>query len=107
MNDIVQVVLFFGLLLALTPILGRFMARVFKGERTWLHPVLHPVERLIYKLSGVSPDEEMSWKRYFLGVLIFNLIGLLSLWVLQMTQAWLPLNPQKLPNVPWDLALNT
>jgi K+-transporting ATPase ATPase A chain len=107
MNDIVQVVLFFGLILALTPILGRFMARVFKGERTWLHPVLHPVERLIYKLSGVSPDEEMSWKRYFFGVLVFNVIGLLSLWVLQMTQVWLPLNPQKLPNVPWDLALNT
>ncbi len=107
MNDIVQVVLFFGLLLALTPILGRFMARVFNGERTWLHPVLQPVERLIYKLSGIAPDEEMSWIRYFLGVLIFNLIGLLSLLVLQMTQAWLPLNPQHLPNVPWALALNT
>jgi K+-transporting ATPase ATPase A chain len=107
MNDILQVVLFFGLLLAVTPVLGRFMARVFKGEKTLLHPVLNPVERLIYKVTGVAPDEEMSWKRYFLAVLVFNVIGLLSLWVLQMTQAWLPFNPQKLPNVPWDLALNT
>jgi len=106
-NEIIQIVLLFGLLVGLTPVLGRFMAKVFRGEKTFLHPVLQPVEKLIYKLSGISPDEEMSWKRYFLGVLIFNVVGLLSLMALQMTQAWLPLNPQKFPNVPWALALNT
>jgi K+-transporting ATPase ATPase A chain len=107
MNDIIQVALFFGLLIALTPVLGKFMAKVFQGERTFLHPVFHPVERAIYRLSGVAPNEEMSWKKYFLAVVVFNVVGLLSLWVLEMTQFWLPLNPQKLPNVPWDLALNT
>jgi K+-transporting ATPase ATPase A chain len=107
MNEILQIALFFGLILALTPPLGRFMARIFKGERTFLHPLLQPVEKWIYKLTGIRPEEEMSWKTYFLAVLLFNVAGLLSLWLLQMTQAALPLNPQKLPNVPWDLALNT
>jgi potassium-transporting ATPase potassium-binding subunit len=106
-NEIFQIVLFFGLLIALTPVLGRYMARVFQGGKTLLHPVLHPFERIIYKVSGIGPDNEMSWKQYFLAVLLFNVVGLLSLWVMQMTQAWLPLNPQHLPNVPWDLALNT
>jgi potassium-transporting ATPase potassium-binding subunit len=106
-NDILQIVLFFGLVIGLTPPLGRFMARVFEGQKTFLHRWLQPVEKLIYRVTGVAPDEEMSWQRYFLAVLVFNVAGLLSLWVLQMTQAWLPLNPQKLPNVPWDLALNT
>ena len=107
MNEMIQVVLFFGLLIAVTPLLGRYMARVFQGDKTFAHPLLGPVERLVYKLTRVSPNEEMSWKAYFLAVLVFNVVGLLSLWVLQMTQFWLPLNPQKLPNVPWDLALNT
>ena len=106
-NDLVQVVVFFGVLLALAPVLGRFMARVFQGEKTFLHPVLQPVERLIYRLSGVADDAEMSWQQYFFAILIFNVVGLLSLWVLEMTQAWLPLNPQHFPNVPWALALNT
>src|ERR1700728_3023777 len=105
MNEMIQIGLFFGLLIVLTPLLGRYMARVFQGGKTFLHPFLSPVERLIYKLSGVASDEEMSWIKYFLAVLIFNVVGLLSIWVLQMTQFWLPLNPQKLPNVPWDLAL--
>src|ERR1700722_20156926 len=95
MNEIIQVALFFGLLIELTPVLGRYMARLFQGEKTFLHPVVGPIERLIYKLTGVAPEEEMSWKQYFLLVLIFNVVGLLSLWVLQMTQFWLPLNPQK------------
>jgi K+-transporting ATPase ATPase A chain len=107
MNEIIQVALFFGLLIALTPLLGHYMARVFQGGKTFLQPLLGPLEKLVYKLTGVSPDEEMSWKGYFVAVLIFNVLGLLSLWALQMTQFWLPLNPQKLPNVPWDLALNT
>src|SRR5579885_1028408 len=107
LNELIQLLAFFGLLIGLTPVLGRFMTRVFIGERTFLHPILRPVERLIYRLSGVDEHEEMSWLRYFLGVLIFNVVGLISLWVLQMTQASLPLNPQKFDNVPWALALNT
>ena len=106
-NELLQLLLFFGLLIGLVPLLGRFMARVFAGERTFLSGALDPVERLIYRLGGVRTDEEMSWKRYFAAVLIFNVTGILSVMMIQMTQGWLPLNPQKFPNVPWALALNT
>ena len=104
-NELVQIGIYFGLLIALTPLLGGYMARVFKGERTWLSPVLVPLEKLIYRLGGTAPDEEMSWRRFFWAVLIFNVLGVLSLMALQMTQAHLPLNPQQFPNVPWALAL--
>ena len=106
-NEVMQLVLYFGLLIGLTPVLGGFMARVFKGEKTFLQPMLKPIERWIYRLGGVRAEEEMSWKRYFGAVVLFNVVGLLSLWVMQMTQGWLPLNPQHFPNVPWALALNT
>ncbi|HEX3728304.1 MAG TPA: potassium-transporting ATPase subunit KdpA [Opitutaceae bacterium] len=106
-HDLLQIVLFFGLGLALTVPLGRFMARLFQGERTFLHPVLGPVERLVYRLTSVDPAEEMSWTAYLAALVLFNLLGLLSLWGLQLAQAWLPLNPQHLPSVPWALALNT
>jgi K+-transporting ATPase ATPase A chain len=106
-NDLVQIGLYFGLLIALTPLLGGYLARVFKGERTWLSPVLAPVEKLVYALGGTAPEEEMTWLHYFWAVVIFNLLGILSLMALQMTQAHLPLNPQQFPNVPWALALNT
>jgi len=106
-NDIIQVVLFFGLLITLAPVLGRFMARVFAGERTFLHPVLGWVETAVYKLTGVNPAEEMTWLRYFGAVLVFNLVGIVSLMAIQMTQVSLPYNPQHLPNVPFLLALNT
>ena len=102
-NELLQLLVFFGLLIGLTPILGKYMARVFEGRLKFLAPL----ETLIYRLGGVRAEEEMSWKRYFLAVVIFNVIGLLSLMAIQMTQGWLPLNPQHFPNVPWALALNT
>ncbi len=106
-NDWVQIGLYFGLLIGLTPLLGGYLARVFQGERTLLSPVLAPVEALVYRLGGTAPDEEMSWQRYFRAVLVFNVLGIVSLMALQMTQGHLPLNPQQFPNVPWVLALNT
>jgi len=106
-NEVIQVLFYFGLLIGLTPVLGKFLARVFEGHRTFLSGILGPIERWTYRLGGVDAKEEMSWKRYFFAVLIFNVIGLLSLMALQMTQAWLPLNPQHFANVPWALALNT
>jgi potassium-transporting ATPase potassium-binding subunit len=106
-HEFIQLVLYFGLLIGLTPLLGGFMARVFDGKRTFLAGILGPVEKWIYRLGGVDPAEEMSWKRYFFAVLIFNVIGIVSLMVLEMTQASLPLNPQHFPNLPWALALNT
>ena len=106
-NDVIQLAVFFGLLLGLAPLLGRFMARVFQGQRTWLHPVLFPIEKLVYRASGVEAGEEMTWLHYFWAVIIFNVLGLLSLAALQMAQALLPLNPQKFAGVPWALSLNT
>ena len=83
------------------------MARVFQGQKTFLHPLLRPVERLVYWAGGVNEQAEMTWKGYFLAVLVFNVVGILSLWGLLMSQKWLPLNPQHFDNVPWALALNT
>ncbi|MGA2748758.1 MAG: potassium-transporting ATPase subunit KdpA [Verrucomicrobiota bacterium] len=103
-NEIIQILLFFGLGIALTPPVGRFMAKVFKGEKTFLHPVLSPVERAVYRLSGVDPNEEMSWYHYFLAVLAFAFVGFVADMAIFMTQQWLPLNPQHLPNCAWHLA---
>ena len=103
--EIIQIVLFFGVGIALTPPLGKFMARVFKGERTWLHPVFQPVEKWIYRLCGVDSSTEMSWGKYLAAVLIFSTVGFAVLMAIFMTQYWLPLNPQKLANCSWHLAL--
>jgi potassium-transporting ATPase potassium-binding subunit len=106
-TEIFQIVLFFGLGIALTPVLGRFMARVFSGERTLLSPILLPIERLVYRLGGVDPAEEMSWMRYLWAVAIMTTFGFASLMTILMAQKWLPLNPQGFDNLSWHLAFNT
>jgi len=103
-NEIVQIVLFFGLGIALTPPVGRFMAKVFKGEKTFLHPILSPVEKLVYRLTGVDPNEEMTWLNYFWAVLLFATVGFAADMAIFMTQKWLPMNPQHLDNCTWHLA---
>jgi K+-transporting ATPase ATPase A chain len=102
-----QTVLIFVVLLALVKPLGIFMARVFQGERTFLSPLLSPCERLIYRISGVNPEDEMGWRRYAGAMLLFNLVLLAALFIMLMTQHLLPLNPQKVPPFTWQLALNT
>jgi potassium-transporting ATPase potassium-binding subunit len=106
-NEIVQIILFFGLGIALTPPIGRFMAKVFKGEKTFLHPILHPVEMSVYRLTGVNPAEEMTWLKYMWAVVLMTIVGFISLMALLMTQQWLPLNPQGIANCTWHLAFNT
>ena len=93
---IVQIVLFLAVLLALTKPLGIYMARVFAGERTWLSPVLGPVERVIYRACGVDPAAEQRWTAYAVGMLLFNVAGLVLLYVILRLQDILPLNPQGL-----------
>ncbi|MBV9057184.1 MAG: potassium-transporting ATPase subunit KdpA [Candidatus Eremiobacteraeota bacterium] len=102
-----QAVIFFAIVLAVTKPLGTYMARVFEGERTWLTPVLAPLEKVIYRLCGVRDAEEMSWYAYALSMLAFSLIGLAYLYVLLRTQKWLPFNPQHVDNMSPDLAWNT
>ena len=106
-RDFGQLALFVGLLVLVTPPLGAFMARVFAGERHFLQPVLGWLERAIYKIGGVDAQREMPWGTYAVALIAFNLIGALALLVLEMTQAWLPWNPQQLANVPFPLAFNT
>jgi K+-transporting ATPase ATPase A chain len=104
-RDFLQVALFLGLLFAITPPLGRWMAAVFAGERSL--PLLNRLEAAFYRLSGVNSRREMSWRHYLGALLAFNALGVLAVLAVQLTQAWLPLNPQHLPNVPFPLALNT
>ncbi len=79
-NDVLQLLAFFGLLIGLAPLLGRYMAKVFAGDGTFLRPIFAPVERWIYRLGGVRAESEMSWKQYFAAVLIFNLVASSSCW---------------------------
>ncbi|PYS88664.1 MAG: potassium-transporting ATPase subunit KdpA [Acidobacteria bacterium] len=98
-NGWLQILLFFAITFALTKPLGVFMTRVFGGERTFLHPVLRPVERLLYRLTGVDETREMRWTEYATAMLLFSLVSLLLLYLIQRLQGVLPLNPQKLPGV--------
>ena len=104
---VLQVVLYFVVLTALAWPLGAYMARVYIGERTVLSGVLGPVERLLYRLSGVRTDDDMDWKRYAVAVLLFNLLGALVVYALQRLQGMLPLNPQDFGAVSADSSFNT
>src|SRR5580704_6613342 len=106
-HEFIQLLLYFGLLVGLTPLLGGFMARVFEGQRNPLSRVLGPVEKWIYRLGGVDPAEEMSWKRYFFAVLLFHVHGPFHPVVLEEDEDAPPVEPLKIPNLPWALALNT
>jgi len=102
-----SIALFFFLVLAITKPLGAYMARVFAGDRTFLSPVLGPVESLTYRIAGVDPNEDQHWSTYTAAMLLFNLAGLLALYLLERTQHLLPFNPQGVDAVPPDLAFNT
>ncbi|HJX32275.1 MAG TPA: potassium-transporting ATPase subunit KdpA [Thermodesulfobacteriota bacterium] len=102
-----QIVLYLVFLVALTPVLGLFMAKVFNDEHTWLTPLLRPLEKTIYRLAGIDENEEMRWSTYVWALLIFNFLGFVVVFVIQMIQDKLPLNPQKLSGVSVDLAFNT
>lgn len=102
-----QFPLYIVVLLLLVKPLGSYMARVYQGERTFLAPVFGPIERFIYRLSGIKTQDEMNWKTYALTVLLFNLVGFLFLYLLLRLQHFFPLNPQALGNLTPDLSLNT
>jgi K+-transporting ATPase ATPase A chain len=106
-NAVLQLLLYFVVLIGLAKPLGSYMARVYEGEKVALERVLGPIERLIYRLAGTSRDEEMGWKRYAVAMLVFNMAGLFAVYALQRLQAVLPLNPQALPAVTPDSSFNT
>ena len=106
-NIIWQCLLYLSLLMALAWPLGKYMGKVMDGEPFWLQSVLAPCERALYRLMGVNPAEQMSWKRYLACVLVFSAVSLVLLAALLMAQHVLPLNPQGVSGASWHLALNT
>jgi K+-transporting ATPase ATPase A chain len=104
---VTQILLFTGLLLLLVKPLGLYMYRVFDGQKTFMTPVVQPLERLIYRLTGVKADKEMDWKRYALGLVLFSLVTMVFSYLQLRIQGMLPLNPQGVSNVAPDLAFNT
>jgi K+-transporting ATPase ATPase A chain len=95
------------LVLAPAPFLGRYFYRVMEGQRTWLSPVLLPLERLCYRVAGVDPEREQSWRGYALALLVFSLVCLLGLMSILLLQGALPLNPQQVAGMSLPLAFNT
>ncbi|HEX2327921.1 MAG TPA: potassium-transporting ATPase subunit KdpA [Candidatus Angelobacter sp.] len=106
-NGWLQILCFFAVVLLLTKPMGVFMARVFSRERTFLDPVLRPMERLLYRVTRVDESREMRWTEYSIAMLLFSVVSMLALYFLQRTQQWLPFNPQKFGAVAQDLAFNT
>ncbi len=106
-NGWFQIFVFFSLVLLCAKPLGLYMVRVFERERTWADRILRPVERLIYRLTGIDETREMEWKEYAVLMLLFSLVSMLATYAIERLQYWLPLNPQHLANVNADLALNT
>src|ERR1043166_310724 len=106
---VLQFALFFALILICTKPLGAFMARIFEGQRTFLHPVLRWLEVLTYKMIGVKEEVEQRWTQYTAALLSFSIFGFLLTYLLQRAQGFLPLNPQNFNggNVSPDLAFNT
>ena len=107
LNGWVQILLFLVLILAVTKPLGIFMARVFNRERTFLDQLARPVERLLYRVTGVDENHEMRWTEYAVSMLMFSGVSMLLLYVIERVQQWLPWNPQKFGAVAQDLAFNT
>jgi potassium-transporting ATPase potassium-binding subunit len=106
-NGWFQIAFFLLLILAMTKPLGVFMARVFNREKTFMDPVLRPLERLLYRVTGVDENHEMRWTEYAVSMLLFSAVSMLVLYVMQRAQAFLPFNPQKLRGVAPALAFNT
>ena len=108
-NGLFLIIVFFLLVLACTKPMGAFMARIFEGERTFLHPVIRPVERLVYRLCSIDEQREQTWTQYAGAMLMFSIVPLLMTYAIERLQGFLPFNPQGFgaKAMPPDLAFNT
>ena len=102
-----QVAVFIAVAIALTPPLGRYMARVFSGERVFLSPVLGPLERFTYRVLRVDPTEEHDWKEYAKSLVLFSVFSWIALYLILRTQGIHPFNPEGFHSAPWDVSFNT
>ena len=108
MLEEVLLIILFLVIVSLAGIpLGKYISRVLTGEKTFMTPLLRPVEKFIYRIASVDEEAEMSWKKYAYALIIFNIIGIAFLFILQLIQNFLPLNPAHMSGVRWDTALNT
>lgn len=107
LNGWFQIGLYLLVIFAVTKPLGIFMTRVFNREKTFLDPILTPVEKLVYWVSGIDDEKEMRWTEYTISMLLFSGVSMALLYLIERIQKWLPLNPQKLANVAPDLAFGT
>lgn len=105
--DVIQVIIFFALLIFLTPFLGNYMGKVFTGNKHLMLPVFGWLEKLTYRFVRINPGEETNWKSYTYGLLVFNMTGFVFVFLIQLFQANLPMNPAHLNNVSWHSAFNT
>ncbi len=106
-NDLIQMLVFLVIVIALAIPLSRYMAKVYQGEKTFMDRVMGPLEKFIYRLCGIDGQKEMNWWEYALSLLAFSFVGLISLFLLLLVQGHLPLNPQGFGGLKWDLAWNT
>ena len=107
-NGWLQILFFLALVFLITKPLGVYMARVFSHEKTWLDPVLRPIERGLYRVTAVDENHEMRWTEYAISMLLFSAVSMIVLYLIQRLQAFLPFNPQKFAGVtPTHLAFNT
>jgi K+-transporting ATPase ATPase A chain len=107
LNGWLQILFFLGAIFAVTPLIGGYMAKVFTRQRTWLDPIVRPLERLVYTTTGVNEHHEMRWTEYAMALLLFSVVSLLVLYLMQRLQGLLPFNPQGFGGVAPDLAFNT
>ncbi|TDX86639.1 potassium-transporting ATPase subunit KdpA [Epilithonimonas xixisoli] len=106
-SEILGIILMFFLAVAFAIPLGRYISKVFGNEKTWLDKILNPVDKLFYKLSGINPETEMTWKQHLLALLTINLVWFLTAMFVLTNMSWLPLNPDNNPSMSGDLAFNT
>ncbi len=107
MHHFLEILLFIGILLTLIPLLGTYLANVYSHKPLFIDPFFHKIERVCYRAAGVNPYDEMSWTEYGKALLLFNVFGFITIFLLHLSQALLPLNPQNLPNTTWHQAFNT
>ncbi|AZB25046.1 potassium-transporting ATPase subunit KdpA [Chryseobacterium bernardetii] len=106
-TEILGIIAMFAITLVIGIFLGKYIANVYGYKKTFLDPVFQPIEKLIYKISGINPNRQMNWKQNMYAMLAINLVWFIIGFILLMTQAWLPLNPDGNPNMSPDLAFNT
>jgi K+-transporting ATPase ATPase A chain len=106
-NGLLQIAIYFAIIIALTKPLGSYMTRVFSGEHTLLSPLLQPIENLFYRAAGIDPKQEQRWTTYAVAMLMFSLVGCLLLYGIERIQSILPFNSQGMSDVAPDLAFNT